>query len=95
MSRPLHRETHESDVEGCYACKLAGVQLAASARGKVAAKLGNMTDAQWDRDMPAYKRLRAEGLQPRHIDGAAKVEATAETLSDINPRRYGFAEAVA
>lgn len=88
MSRPLHRETHEVDVDGCYACKLAGVQLSASATGRQAAKLGNMKDAQWDRDMHAYKRLRRDGVQPAHIDGSHKIESTADSLVQVNPRRY-------
>jgi hypothetical protein len=28
--------------------------------------------------MPAYKRMRREGLQPKSIDGAAEVEKKAE-----------------
>ena len=84
----LHHDTHPQHVDGCYACKLIGVQLASSAQGKPAAKLGNMKDAQWDRDMHAYKRLRRDGVQPAHIDGSHKIEATAETLADVNPRRY-------
>jgi hypothetical protein len=28
----------------------------------------------WSRDMPAYARLRADGIQPRGIDGSAELE---------------------
>ena len=38
----------------------------------------NATERRWDKDMDAYKRLRNDGLQPRKIDGAAKVEARAK-----------------
>ena len=38
----------------------------------------NQTESQWDKDMGAYKRLRADGLQPRKIDGSAEVESKAE-----------------
>jgi hypothetical protein len=34
-------------------------------------------------DMPAYKRLRQQGLQPRDIDGCAELEARAETVREI------------
>lgn len=42
-----------------------------------------LTERQWDKDMPAYKRLRADGLQPRDIDGCARLEAKAETTREI------------
>lgn len=31
-----------------------------------------------DKDLDAYRRLRLDGQQPRHIDGAAVVEKRAE-----------------
>jgi len=38
----------------------------------------NATEQGWKKDMPAYKRLRANGLQPKRIDGAAEVERRAQ-----------------
>lgn len=38
----------------------------------------NQTERNWTKDMPAYKRLRDEGLQPKRIDGAAEVEKRAK-----------------
>lgn len=38
----------------------------------------NKTERGWNKDMPAYKRLRANGLQPKKIDGAAEVEKRAQ-----------------
>lgn len=38
----------------------------------------NQTERGWNKDMPAYKRLRANGLQPKKIDGAAEVEKRAQ-----------------
>ncbi len=40
----------------------------------------------WDKDMPAYKRLRQQGLQPRSIDGAARLESTAKTEAQVEGR---------
>jgi hypothetical protein len=37
----------------------------------------NQTERNWNKDMPAYKRLRANGLQPKQIDGSADVEKRA------------------
>ena len=36
-----------------------------------------------ERDMAAYKRLRSEGIQPKNIDGAAKMEREALTSHEI------------
>ena len=43
----------------------------------------NQTEKQWDKDIPAYKRLRKQGLQPAHIDGAADMEARASTRFEV------------
>lgn len=45
------------------------------------------TERQWDVDMPAYKRLRSEGLQPRSVDGAAMVESQAQHPLEIDMGR--------
>jgi hypothetical protein len=39
--------------------------------------------AKMDKDMPAYKRLRDEGLQPPSVRGSADLEARAENKADI------------
>lgn len=38
---------------------------------------------QWDRDMPAYKRLRRQGLQPPGIDGCRQLEQVASMQQEI------------
>jgi hypothetical protein len=43
----------------------------------------NRTERNWQKDMPAYKRLRKEGLQPKSIDGAAEVEKKAESRFQV------------
>lgn len=40
-------------------------------------RAANEREKRWAEDMPAYRRLRREGLQPRGIDGAAAAEAQA------------------
>ena len=75
-----HRETHPNlDVDGCFACKISHVAISSDAtptRRADNARI-NETERQWHKDMDAYKRLRQDGLQPKKIDGAAKVEARA------------------
>lgn len=38
---------------------------------------------RWERDHAAYRRLRKEGLRPRHIDGAAENETRASTRLEL------------
>jgi len=44
-------------------------------------------EKRWERDIPAYKSLRAQGYQPPCIDGSADLAATAQTDSDIEVGR--------
>jgi hypothetical protein len=41
------------------------------------------TDASWDRDMPAYKRLRNNGVQPPRIDDSAQLESRATDQFEV------------
>ena len=84
-----HAETHPSlDVEGCFGCRVAGISFGANSTTTRGAQVTatNRTAKNWDKDMPAYKRLRQNGLQPRGIDGAAALEARAETPALVEGR---------
>lgn len=76
-----HQEVHpDLNVEGCFGCKVAGVRMGVNtttSRGQQVEQI-NKTERGWNKDMPAYKRLRANGLQPKSIDGAAEVEKKAK-----------------
>lgn len=76
-----HRETHPNlDVEGCFGCRISQVRMGVNTTTTRGAKVAevNQTERNWNNDMPAYKRLRANGLQPKKIDGAAEIEKKAE-----------------
>lgn len=48
------------------------------------------TEQQWDKDRPAYKRLRHQGYQPPNVDGAAELESHSTNEFDVNTGlRYG------
>lgn len=84
-----HAETHPSlDVPGCFGCKVAGVSFGANSTTTSGANVAstNRTAKNWDKDIPAYKRLRKEGLQPKSVDGAAALEARATTVADVESR---------
>jgi hypothetical protein len=40
-------------------------------------------EKRWEKDMPAYARLRKEGLQPKHVDGAHAMEQGATDKLEI------------
>jgi hypothetical protein len=76
-----HRETHPNlDVEGCFGCRIAGIRMGTNSTTSRGARVEatNRTERNWKQDLPAYKRLRADGLQPKRIDGAAEVERRAQ-----------------
>ena len=81
-----HREVHpELDVEGCFGCRVAHVGFSASAMPsrKIVANDIDATERRWSKDMDAYKRLRRDGLQPAHVDGAARIEREATDRSQV------------
>jgi hypothetical protein len=43
-------------------------------------------ERRWAKDFDAYRRLRKDGLQPARSDGAAQLEATANTREDVERR---------
>ena len=90
-----HREIHPTDVDGCFGCKILGVRMGANTtttRGSVVGET-NARERRWQRDMPAYKRLRQQGLQPRQIDGAAILEKHATEKWQIEGLKSAPAEA--
>ena len=64
----------------------AGVQIAPSAletKGHVVRIQEEMED-RWGKDMPAYRRMRNAGMQPKGIDGCAKLENEVGGQLEIN-----------
>jgi len=55
-----HRLDHPEDVEGCFGCKVLGLQMSpgdASSQKMVSNK-------KWDGELEAYRAARADGIQP-------------------------------
>lgn len=46
-----------------------------------------VTDPQLEKDREAYKRLRRNGEQPKHVGGSAYIEATASESCEITTGR--------
>ena len=71
-------ETHEGQHRECPECfkvKLHSLQwLGMSPK----AEHDRLADRRFDKDAEAYRRLRKEGIQPRHIDGSATLEHHAD-----------------
>jgi hypothetical protein len=68
-------------------CRWASVAVAPSAtpsrNGGGEAVATNAREDRWQRDMPAYKALRAQGIQPRQIDGAHELAAKAHDRMEV------------
>lgn len=65
--------------------KLRSVGVAGSAMPTraVAANRIAATEERWEKDIPAYKRLRRDGLQPKKIDGCADLESRASAPHQV------------
>lgn len=87
----------EPDCTLTYREHLLGISLASSAvpsRRPVAAET-SATAKKWEKDLPAYKRLRDDGLRPARTEGAAELERTATCeehvttgLTHVAPRAF-------
>ena len=55
-----HRENHPEDVEGCFGCKVIGLQMSPGDASSQKAT----SNKKWDGELEAYRSARAEGIQP-------------------------------
>jgi len=88
----LHQErTHPTYVEGCLACRVGSILVAPSAmptrqsevQRKDFAFRENFAAEFHNGDREAYRRLRANGVQPPRIAGSAHLERHAATRYEI------------
>ena len=82
----INLQTYDCDVCGVEASLVfSSPAIAADAlpNKKHGVRAIDATERGWDKDMPAYKRLREQGYQPRHVDGAAMAEAEANHPLEI------------
>ncbi|MAU65080.1 MAG: hypothetical protein CL882_03565 [Dehalococcoidia bacterium] len=97
LSHEIRHGFYETYDGVCDACEgvvrkyFGDVYIAASATptrgmhdGKAIDWAGTKTkEREKERDMAAYKRLRSEGIQPKSINGSAKMEREAATSHEI------------
>ena len=55
-----HREDHPQNVEGCFGCKVLGLQM----NPGDASSQKQTSNKKWDGELEAYRAARAEGIQP-------------------------------
>jgi hypothetical protein len=70
----------------CFPCKLSSINFAPSAmptRNPNAAR-ASVKDPLLDKDREAYRRLRRNGEQPKHVEGSAYFEAKANESFEIS-----------
>lgn len=87
-ARHLKDEAGEC-VPSCFGCKLESVSFAPSAmatRNPGAAR-AKLTDPQLEKDRDAYKAMRRNGEQPKHVGGSAFLQAHANESFEITTGR--------
>lgn len=62
----------------CFKHKLKTIQFNGKGKGPK-----TQEEARWAKDMPAYARLRANGLQPKQINGCAELETRAKSQTEV------------
>lgn len=72
----IHQRTHPAFVEGCFACRIATVSIAAAAMPYRREQTHTMITS-WDKQMKdddAFRRLVKNGLHPPRTAGCAELE---------------------
>src|ERR1700722_17172411 len=69
---------NESGSVLCFYHKLRTIQFGGTKRSPQ-----SLMESRWEKDMPAYQRLRANGIQPKSIDGCAKLESSANSQLEV------------
>lgn len=88
----LHRATvHPEPVDGCFGCKVSTLQFATPPTGEAAGRehtfQARFAAEFHNGDREAYRRLRADGLQPPRIAGSAHLERHAGTRFEVESGR--------
>ena len=78
----MQRTHYGQHGEECFGCRLQTVQF-----GNVEPPGERVIEHQWERDLPAYKRLRRQGYQPPRTQGCAELEARASSDREIEKGR--------
>lgn len=78
MAHPSCCRDPDCDVEYVDHLRGFGVSAEATPNRTPHAAQSVAKDRQWDRDLDAYKRLRADGVQPPSNLGCARLEAGAD-----------------
>ena len=73
----------------CFGCKVASISIPASAMPTRKGSTGDQVahEKRLERDLPAYARLRKEGLQPKSTVGAGDIEAGARSRFEVESGR--------
>ncbi len=81
----IHPHNQGLCIPDCFGCKVQGFGIASKALPTRRSRQ-NESDRfaeQTMKDVEAYKRLRADGLQPKGTKGAARTEALATTRFEV------------
>lgn len=81
-----HGVTHW-DPDDCFGCRIQTTNFAPSAmpsrRDGAHCAAANRSEKQLERDLPAYKRMRKAGMNPKSTQGAADLESRAESSLEV------------
>lgn len=77
-----HRLDHPEDVEGCFGCKVMGLQM----NSGDASSQKPTSNKKWDSELNAYRQARAEGIQPAGTSMAKIREA--ERASEVMGKAF-------
>lgn len=71
------RETHQTFVEGCFACRIGGIGFGSIPGGSKVGAINLTSEKDFAKGMDGYKKAKGNGLQPNAPTVRAVKEAEA------------------
>ena len=71
---------HNPQCGNAYVCEKRSISFGSMSGRAYEVK---MKDRQFEKDAAAYRRLRKDGVQPKHVDGSALAETLATHKAEI------------
>lgn len=83
---------HRHGPDDCFGCRIKGIQFSPTATPSRSPDVQAKHDmeARLEKDLPAYKQLRKEGLQPQTTKGAHDLMMRATSRHDIEGTPEGW-----
>jgi hypothetical protein len=81
---------HRGGPDECFGCRIKGIRFGAAVMVNTQVQESRDLERRLERDLPAYRQLRREGIQPKSTVGAYEAMMGAQTKNQIEGNPEGW-----